>query len=336
MSDQPRGPLDQRVDPSDPSVDPSRPGLGMIHRAGQGLGTPGALGSVAAFNVNSIRARIDSLGAWLDRAGPDVVCLSETRCGPDDFPVEVFTTRGYEVAWADDGPGLPKGRNGVAVASRRSLKEVARPLDELGRWSAWDDDWPQGEGRLLVATVDTAPAPVTIAALYVPNGRSLDHWHYAYKLAWLDSLTAWTQAVEGPLVVAGDFNVAPHDCDVWNPKAWLGRTHVSDAERERIAALCGERPHVGDTAADTTTANGRLVDLWRSTHREALEAGVDGDGHTWWNYRSGGYERRQGLRIDLILASGDLAASLQGVTIDHETRGGPAPSDHAPLVAAFA
>jgi exodeoxyribonuclease-3 len=170
---------------------------------------------------------------------------------------------------------------------------------------------------LLLADVGPVDAPVTVGSLYVPNGRELDHWHFGYKLAWLDALRRVVETGSGPLLLGGDFNVAPADCDVYAPKRWRGRTHVSPEERERIVAL----------------EEAGMADLWRATHLDPSEPDIAG--FTWWNYRVGSYEKGHGLRIDLLLASADLAARCDAVEVHHEYRCAPKPSDHAPIVARF-
>ena len=278
---------------------------------------PRAPRSIGAFNINSIRARVDLLADWLDAADVDVALLSEIRCLADDFPVDELHERGYDVVIACDHESLPKGRNGVAIASRRRAcaRRVARSTTPE-HWGKLDSRWPSHEGRLLLADVGPEDAPVTVGSLYVPNGRELDHWHYGYKLAWLDALRGVVEqharVQAGSLVLGGDFNVAPADCDVYAPKRWRGRTHVSPEERARIAAL----------------ADAGMVDLWRTSHPDPPEPDVAG--FTWWNYRVDSYEKGQGLRIDLLLASADLAARTEAVEVHHEYRQAPKPSDHAP------
>jgi exodeoxyribonuclease-3 len=294
----------------------TEPTPGVTQFSCAGAGSPRPVGSVGAFNVNSIRTRGALIAEWLDAIDLDVVLLSETRCEPADFPAHLFAERGYEVAVAADGAGLPKGRNGVAVASRVGLRAVRRPLDGSAAWHRVESTWPADEGRLLLADVGPADDPLTVGALYVPNGRELDHWHYRYKLAWLDALRGVVAAHEGPLLLGGDWNVAPSDADVWAPKAWRGRTHVSPAERERIAALA----EVG------------AVDLWRSFHPEPTDGEADIAGFTWWNYRPGSFAKGHGLRIDLLLGSAEVVARTDAVEVHHELRSGPRPSDHAPVV----
>jgi exodeoxyribonuclease-3 len=275
------------------------------------------LRSVGAFNINSIRARLDLLADWLDAVDVDVVLLSEIRCLADDFPYAPLHERGYEVALAVDHESLPKGRNGVAIASRVGLRNGRRPLDDPAHWGKLDSRWPSHEGRLLLADVGPEDTPVTVGSLYVPNGRELDHWHYQYKLAWLDALCRVVEGQEGALVLGGDFNVAPADCDVYAPKRWRGRTHVSPDERAGIVAI----------------EEAGAVDLWRMLHPDPPEPDVAG--FTWWNYRVGSKEKGHGLRIDLLLASPDMVERCEAVEVHHEYRCAPKPSDHAPVVARF-
>jgi len=270
--------------------------------------------SVAAWNVNGLRARAGRVESWLTRNRIDVLLASETRADPGDPAEAALLLDGRDL----HHHSAPGGRNGVAISAARPLKDVAdgfgAPLAaELRRRAeaeGWEPAWCD-EPRLTSAVVEG----VRFASLYVPNGRTLDHPHYRFKLAWLDALGAQVRAwaAEGPLVVGGDFNVAPDDLDCWNPKGWRGRTHVSPPERERIAAL-------------TTAGGGPLVDLWRTCH------GPEAVGFTWWNYRTLGFQKGQGLRIDLLLATEDLAERSR-CEVDVDERAAEGPSDHAPVVA---
>jgi exodeoxyribonuclease-3 len=245
---------------------------------------------VATWNVNSLRARVDSVSRWLEEQSPDVLCLQETKVVDADFPEELFAARGYEVAhWGTSQ------WNGVAIAARTPLSGVVRGL------AAGEDE----EARVIAASV----LGVRVYSVYVPNGRALDDPHYRYKLAWLESLRARVaeEVPRGPLVVAGDFNVAPEDRDVWDPSALEGATHVSTPEREAIARLCS----LG------------LIDGVRAL------AG-DEEAFTWWDYRQGAFRRNLGMRIDLVLVSADLEP--RAFVIDRAARGWPKPSDHAPVI----
>ena len=181
---------------------------------------------IATWNVNSVLARLPRLVEWLEQAGPDVVCLQETKVGADAFPAGAVTPLGYAVA--HDGEGR---WNGVAVLSRVGLENVARGLPA-------DPGPPSGrpEARTIAATC----GPVRVRSVYVPNGRAPDDPNYPYKLRWLAGLRAAVAAEAGsgrPFAVMGDFNVAPTDADVWDPAVFVGSTHVTPAERAALAAL---------------------------------------------------------------------------------------------------
>lgn len=270
--------------------------------------------TIATWNINGLRARAGRVERWLATHDPDVLLVSETRAASGD-PSEAALLGGGRHLHHHGAPG---GRNGVAIASTSPLKDatdgfapdLAAALSARAGREGWDPLWCD-DARLTSALVDG----VRVASLYVPNGRTLDHPHYLFKLAWLDTLRAQVErwASEGPLVVGGDLNVAPTDLDCWNPRAFRGRTHVSPAERERARAL-------------TVDGGGPLVDLWRACH------GDDAVGFTWWNYRPTGFTKGQGLRIDLLLATEELAGSAM-CHVDVDERAAEGPSDHAPVVA---
>lgn len=249
---------------------------------------------IATWNVNSIRTRIDRVVAWMEANDPDVVLLQETKCSDAQFAdlAPAFEAAGYEVAHH----GVDH-RNGVAIASRVGLCDVARGFDGCNRF-------PYDEPRLITATC----GGIRCQSVYVPNGRELDDPHYLYKLVWLERLRANVDPSR-PTVCAGDFNVAPADIDIYDPVRWRRRTHASPPERAAIAAL---------------------VDLGlRDVTRDLEpEPGL----YTWWSYRPGQFEANRGLRIDLALCSPDVADRVAAVRVDREERAGDRPSDHAPLV----
>lgn len=250
----------------------------------------------ATWNVNSIRSRLDQVLAWLTSRDVDVACLQETKCDDATFPDEEFTARGYAVAHHGHDHW-----NGVAIVSRIGLDQVTRGFTGPQRP-------PFDEARLLTARC----GPVQVWSVYVPNGRALDDPHYLYKLVWLERLRGellLRGAAEVPAFVAGDFNVAPSDLDIYDPKRWRRRTHASPPERAAITALCD-------------------LGLEDVTRRHLPGPGV----YTWWNYRTSGFAEDQGLRIDLALCSPALARAVTDVTIDREIRAAERPSDHAPLV----
>ncbi len=251
---------------------------------------------IASWNINSIRTRVDQVVAWGVEHGADVLLLQETKCGDDDFPYEPFTDAGYEVAHH----GVNHW-NGVAIASRRGLTDIERGF-------AGPAEPPFDEPRLMSAVI----GGIRMWSIYVPNGRELNDPHYLYKLTWLERLRGdllHRAAAAQPTIVAGDFNVAPTDLDIYMPSRWKRRTHASAPERAGIQAI---------------------VDLGlRDLTRDYLpEAGT----YTWWSYRPGQYEKNQGLRIDLALCSNAVADRAENVWIDVAARGLERPTDHAPLV----
>ena len=250
---------------------------------------------IATWNVNSLAVRAPRVLEWLTIAHPDVLCLQETKVSDEQFPRAELAALGYEAAAYGTGQW-----NGVGVVSRLGLSNVQRGF-------AGEPGSPQIEARAIAATC----GGVRVWSVYVPNGRTVGSPHFAYKLAWLgalrDALIPETNT-PSPLVVCGDFNVAPDDSDVWDPAAFVGSTHVTEAERSAVAALL-------DTG---------LVDL----HPRALK----GPPFTYWDYRAGNFHRGLGMRIDLVLISRGLASRVTDAYIDRETRKGKLPSDHAAVV----
>jgi len=249
----------------------------------------------ATWNVNSVKARLPRLLEWLDTAKPDVLCLQETKVPQDAFPVAEVAELGYETA--DYGQGR---WNGVAVLSRAGLADVRRGFDG-------EPGFPDPEARAIGATC----GGVRFVSVYVPNGRTPDDPHYQYKLSWLAALRTALAAdlAAGPLVVAGDFNVAPTDEDVWDPAVFAGSTHVTAPERDALAAI-------------------RDLGL-----RDVVGRPLKGDrSYTYWDYRAGMFHQNKGMRIDLVLATPDVAGRVTDAVVDREARKGKGPSDHAPIV----
>jgi exodeoxyribonuclease III len=250
---------------------------------------------LATWNVNSLKARLERVEAWIADVSPDVLCLQETKLADAAFPSMVFHGLGYESVHHGEGRW-----NGVAIVSRVGLTDVTSGFG--------DDAGADPEARLVWATC----GPVRVASCYVPNGREVGCDHYAYKLRWLDRLRAVLAARERAdrhLAVCGDFNVAPADLDVWDPAEFVGSTHVSEPERTALQAL---------------EAWG-LVDVFRAEH-------PDQQTFSWWDYRAGNFHKGKGMRIDLVLATSSLAAAVTDVRIDRDARKGKSPSDHAPVI----
>jgi exodeoxyribonuclease III len=268
---------------------------------------------LATWNVNSIGARLPRLLDWLDEAKPDVLCLQETKCHDAAFPVEGAVERGYEVAAHGDGRW-----NGVAILSRVGLADVARGFEGQPGYAgepAADDlalvDMPAPpvvEARAVGATC----GPVRVWSVYVPNGRTPDSPHYAYKLEWLGALRealAAEVSADAPFVLTGDFNIAPTDADVWDPEAFTESTHVTAAERQALADL-------------------RALGL-RDVVPRALKYDTP---YTYWDYRAGMFHKNMGMRIDLAYLSEAAASRVRDAYVDRDARKGKGPSDHAPVV----
>ena len=249
---------------------------------------------LATWNVNSLKIRLPQVLEWLAANSPDVLCLQETKLDDDKFPTVEIMAAGYHPAYAGQ-----KTYNGVAILSRALPEQVSTGI------GGHDD--PQK--RVLAATI----AEVRVISVYVPNGESVGSEKYRYKLDWLARLTGWlkTELVNHPqLALLGDFNIAPEERDVHDPRLWEGRVLFSAPERAALAGLfeCG------------------LKDSFRLSDQPDKS-------FTWWDYRLNAFKRNMGLRIDHILFSPELARKCQSCMIDRGMRARERPSDHAPVVA---
>ena len=307
---------------------------------------------LATWNVNSVRTRVDRVIAFLERENVDVLAMQEIKCRPEQFPLGAFAAAGYEVAVH----GLNQW-NGVAIASRVGLADVATSVPGQPAWAAKEGAEAVVEARALGATVGgsagagsstdhvmppkagaagaagsaagpgpaaVGPGPVAVGpgpaatsepvrlwSLYVPNGRELTHPHYEYKLAWLEALRHcvidWLAAdPDRALALAGDWNVAPRDEDVWDMSVFEGATHVSAPERAALAALAG--------AGLTEVTRERVTN------------------YTYWDYQRLRFPRNEGMRIDFVYGSAALAARVTGAAIDRDERKGKGASDHVPVI----
>lgn len=250
---------------------------------------------IATWNVNSLRARQERVEEWLDDVEPDVLCLQETKLAENAFPTSRFAELGYASAHHGQGQW-----NGVAILSRVGLDRVVHNFA--------DGQPADPEARVISATC----GGVRVCCVYVPNGRDLENDHYRYKLAWMARLVAHLQAdtdPTDPVIVTGDFNIAPDDRDVHDPAKFVGATHVSQPEREALVAL----------------EQWGLADLFRHHY--------DGSGmFSWWDYRAGAFNKGEGMRIDLILGTQAVVRRSRWCVIDRQARKGDKPSDHAPVV----
>lgn len=256
---------------------------------------------IATWNVNSIRSRIDRVASWIERSNVDVVALQETKCRDDQFPLEQITSLGYEVAHH----GFNQW-NGVAIASRVGLDDVQIGFDGMPDFG----DPLASEARAIGATC----GGVRVWSLYIPNGREVGDPHYSYKLEWLSRLrdTAAGWLVDDPaaqIALTGDWNVAPQDDDVWDMGAFEGSTHVSQPERDAFHAVV------------------------EAGYADVVRPFKPGPGvYTYWDYQRLRFPKKEGMRIDFILASEALAKGVTDASIEREERKGKAPSDHVPTV----
>jgi len=250
---------------------------------------------VVTWNVNSLKARMPRVEQWLADVQPDVVCLQETKMADDAFPSLAFSAMGYDSAHHGEGRW-----NGVALLSKVGLSDVVAGFA--------DGEPPDPEARLISATC----GGVRVSSVYVPNGRAVDHDHYRYKLAWLGRLRAHLEATtspDQPVIVAGDYNIAPTDDDVWDIEKLELSTHVTVPERERLAELMAWG----------------MTDLFRRIRPEPRL-------FSWWDYRGGDFHMGRGLRIDLVLGTASVAERVNFAVVDRNARKGDQPSDHAPVI----
>ena len=251
---------------------------------------------IATWNVNSLKVRLPQVLEWLEAVKPDVLALQETKVPDADFPLEAITQAGYQVVYSGQ-----RTYNGVAIISRLPSSDIITDIHGL--------EDPQR--RVLAATI----GDVRVINLYVPNGESLISEKYVYKLGWLQKLQQWlAQEVKAhsKLIVLGDFNIAPEDQDVHDPKAWAGHVLCSDKERAALKELF----RLG------------LADCFRLQPQPELS-------FSWWDYRMNSFKRNRGLRIDHILSSNELSTQCIQCYIDKSPRSSGRPSDHAPVVAEF-
>jgi exodeoxyribonuclease-3 len=253
---------------------------------------------LATWNVNSVRARLERVVAWLAQHGPDVLCMQETKVSDDLFPTDELRRFGYDVAFHGQ-----RTYNGVAILSRAPLTDVTRGFGD------GDDD---SQARLISATI----GGVRVMSVYVPNGERVGSDKYAWKLAWMDRLRRWVAAQvrpDAPAILCGDFNVAPAPIDVHDPIAWDGHVLFSVPERAALRAI---------------VEDARLVDLVRTMHpTEPM--------WSWWDYRMLAFPKGRGLRIDHLLATPALRDRAVASGVDRDSRKGKAPSDHAAVWAEF-
>jgi exodeoxyribonuclease-3 len=250
---------------------------------------------VASWNINSLRKRQDRLLQWLELTKPDIVCLQETKCPDDQFPMLTLNAVGYGAVYHGE-----KSYNGVAILSKQPASDIRATLC---------DEVVDPQARVISALI----GKVRVYSVYAPNGQAVGSPAYQYKLHWYERLRHCLQRPHtSELLVCGDFNVASEDIDTHNPQLWRGAIMCSEDERTAFKQLC----RVG------------LHDTLRLHHNEP---GM----FTWWDYRMLSFQKNRGLRIDAVLASASLAKKCRDSGIDRDPRKGKDPSDHAPIWAEF-
>jgi exodeoxyribonuclease-3 len=252
---------------------------------------------IATWNINGVKARIDSLQTWLAEAQPDVVCLQEIKSVDEGFPRDAIQGRGYNVEVCGQ-----KGFNGVAILSKAPLEDVQRGLP---------GDPADEQARYLEATVSTAAGAVRVGCLYLPNGNPIGTEKFTYKLAWMQRLQAHAKrllSLEMPVVLAGDYNVIPEPKDARRPANWVNDALFQPESRAAFRVLVAQG--------------------WTDAIRAVAPAA---DVFTFWDYQAGAFQKNDGIRIDHLLLSPQATDRLQGAGIDKYTRGWEKPSDHVPV-----
>lgn len=252
---------------------------------------------LATWNINSIRVRLNLILSWLREKKPDIVCFQETKVEDDKFPKWEFESIGYNVVTFGQ-----KSYNGVAIISKYPLDNV-----QYGFMDNFDSE----NKRVLWCTANK----VRICNVYVPQGASVDSDKFTYKLNFLDKLYQEVfeqQKTHDMLVVAGDFNIAPDERDIFNPEAHLGKVSFHPDEHSALNKL----------------KNTGMKDAFRLFNK-------DGEIYSWWDFRTRGFERNEGMRIDHIWISNSLVKRCKSCEIDASVRSKSRPSDHAPVIANF-
>ncbi len=256
---------------------------------------------IATWNVNSIRTRLDQVQAWLQDAQPDLLCLQETKVDDPLFPHEVFEAQGYQVHFHGQ-----KAYNGVAIVSRQPLEDVRRGF--TGELPEDAEALQLGEQKRVISALVNN---IRIVNVYVPNGSALRSEKYPYKLEWLSCLNRYLSEQakrDEPLCLVGDFNIALEARDIHYPERLTGGIMASELEREALLNVLGDRLH----------------DVFRVFEPDANH-------WSWWDYRSGAWDRDQGWRIDHIYLCDELLNQARSCVIHKHLRGHEKPSDHAPV-----
>jgi exodeoxyribonuclease III len=253
---------------------------------------------IASFNINGIKARLPRLIEWLTETQPDAVCLQEVKSQDEGFPADEFEKIGYGAVWHGQ-----KSFNGVAILARgQTPTEIQRGLPYITQ-----NDSEDVQARYLEAEV----SGVRIASIYLPNGNPQPGPKFDYKLAWMRRLRAHAahlMTLEIPVVLAGDYNVIPHDCDIWS------KTAMRDDALRQPESIAAYRRMMGDGWTDALASHYPSGGIW-----------------TYWDYQAGAWQQDRGFRIDHMLLSPQAADRLVSCGVDKEYRGREKASDHAPI-----
>ncbi len=256
---------------------------------------------IATWNINGVRARIDSLTAWLKESQPDVACLQEIKTVDEGFPAGALSDLGYSAAVFGQ-----KGFNGVALLSKYPIEDVRRGLPE---------DPDPNQSRYIEAVISVPGTALRVASIYLPNGNPIATEKFPYKLAWMQRLEAHARdllAHEEVLILAGDYNVIPEPVDAKRPQAWVNDALFQPASRAALRSLQA----LGFT--------------------DGLRACEPGPGvYTFWDYQAGAWQKDDGIRIDHLMLSPQAADRLRSAKVDRFTRAWEKPSDHVPVWGEF-
>lgn len=254
---------------------------------------------IATWNINGIASRLGHVIEWCQAAGPDVLCLQETKSPDAKFPVAKLRAAGYQhIAMYGE-----RAYNGVAIVSRL-------PIDDIRYGFPYEpDDQPR---RLLAAAIEG----IQVVTAYFPHGTLIGSEKFHFKIDWVNKLRKYFDNYYRPdemVLLCGDTNICPHEMDIWNVRYWAKRMHFTREERDALQYV----------------KKWGFVDVFRQMNDEPGQ-------YTWWDtFRESSFPKNRGLRLDHIWASQPLAETCIDCWIDRTPRGWDRPSDHAPVVAEF-
>lgn len=258
---------------------------------------------IVTWNINGVKARLQTAKDWLEQSKPDIACFQEIKSIDENFPREEFESLGYSVVTHGQ-----KSFNGVAILSRL-------PFDEVNRGLPGDDEDEQA--RFIECVVSSEKGVVRVVSLYLPNGNPVEEDRkFGYKLRWMDRLEAWAKErleLEEPLIMAGDYNVIPMPADCRDVKIWEGDALYRPESRSAFRRL----------------SNLGFTDALRSV-TDAPET------FTFWDYQAGAWQKNNGIRIDHLMCSPEATNHLVSVDVEKHVRGWEKPSDHVPVAGYYA